>query len=88
MLIGNRKYLMQFIRAEDGCRDAPFLMTPAELQEQVIAIPEAERSKYYVLLLADTTLDIKPQEFVSRFPLYTLQSWQHLTFNEEALQNG
>lgn len=89
MLIANRKYLMQVIRAEDGNRGEPFITTPAQFQELVVKNFDSERdSKYYVLLLADTTLDIKPQEFVCRFPLYTLESWTNLTFNNEEPDNG
>lgn len=85
MLIGTRKYLVQFIKASDGTRDEPFIITPSELQEQIIKLDESIRKDFYVLLLADTTLDIKPQEFVSKFPLFTLQSWTNLTFNNEDL---
>lgn len=88
MLIANRKYLFQFIQAETGNRDDPFIMTPAELQENLIQFSPEHNEKYYVLVLADTTLDIKPQEFVSKFPLFTLQSWTNLTFNIEENNHG
>jgi len=86
MLIADRKYLFQVIRAEDGNRAEPFISTPAELQELIIKNYNSETdSKFYVLVLADTTLEIKAQDFVSRFPLYTIESWTNLTFNAEAV---
>jgi len=86
MLIADRKYLFQVIRAEDGNRAEPFISTPADLQELIIKNYNSETdSKFYVLVLADTTLEIKAQDFVSRFPLYTIESWTNLTFNAEAV---
>lgn len=84
MLISNRKYLFQIIRAADGNRAEPFIASPAELQENIIKNFDSERdSKFYVLVLADTTLELKPQEMVSKFPLFTMESWANLVFNEE-----
>lgn len=89
MLIANRRYLFQIIRAVDGNRAEPFICTPAELQETIIKNFNSERdSKLYVLVLADTTLELKPQEMVSKFPLFTMESWTNLTFKEEALQDA
>lgn len=85
MLIATRKYLFQVIRADDGNRAEPFISTPAELQELCVKNYNSETDgKFYVLVLADTTLEIKAQDFVSRFPLYTIESWTNLTFNAEA----
>lgn len=89
MLIGSRKYLFQIIRAADGVRAEPFIMTPAELQENIIRDYNSENdNKFYVLVLADINENIKPQEFVSKFPLFTLESWANLTFNTEEPKNG
>jgi len=86
MLIADRKYLFQIIRADDGNRAEPFISTPADLQELVVKNFDSDRdSKYYVLVLADITMEIKAQDFVSRFPLYTLESWCNLVFNDEVL---
>lgn len=87
MLIADRKYLFQIIRALDGNRADPFVTTPAQLQENIVANFNSERdSKHYVLVLADTTLELKPQEMVSKFPLFTMESWTNLTFRAEAPQ--
>lgn len=90
MLISNRRYLFQIIRAADGNRAEPFICTPAELQENIVKNFDSERdSKFYVLVLADTTLEIKTQDMVSKFPLFTMESWTNLTFaNEEIPQNA
>lgn len=88
MLIANRKYLFQTVRAADGNRSTPFVCTPAELQETIIKNFDSERdSKMYVLVLADTTLELKPQEMVSKFPLFTMESWANLTFRPEEATN-
>lgn len=89
MLIANRKYLMQIIRAADGNRGDPFVITPAQLQEQLIQNYDSNvDEKFYVLVLADPSEDLKPQELVSKFPLFTLQSWTNLTFANEENANG
>lgn len=88
MLIADRKYLFQIVRAQDGNRAAPFISSPAELQELCIKNYNAETDGgYYVLVLADTTLEIKAQDFVSRFPLYTIESWTNLNFNTSEADN-
>jgi len=85
MLIANKNYLFQLVRASDGNRAEPFIATPAELQESLVKDYNSDTSKqFYVLVLADLALDLKPQEFVSKFPLYTLESWTNLTFNQES----
>lgn len=89
MLIANRKYLFQFIRAADGNRCEPFIMTASELQESIVKQFDSERDKkHYVLVLADISEDIKPQEMVSKFPLFTCESWANLTFNVEEPNHG
>lgn len=81
MLIENRKYIFQIVSALDGTRAEPFILTPNELQELLVKEYDSEKSsKFYVLVLADVTQNIKPQDFVSRFPLYTLESWSNLSF--------
>lgn len=89
MLIANRKYLMQLIRAIDGNRADPFISTPAAFQEQLIQDFNSEEcDKFYVLVLADLSENIKPQEHVSKFPLFTMTSWTNLTFNDEVQENA
>lgn len=85
MLLANKNYLFQLVRAADGNRAEPFIATPAELQESLIKDYNSDTSnQFYVLVLADLALDLKPQEFVSKFPMYTLESWTNLTFNQES----
>lgn len=89
MLIADRKYLFQIIRSSDGNRNEPFISTPADLQESIVKNYNSENDgKFYVLVLADLTTDIKPQDLVSKFPLFTLESWANLTFNSEVSQDA
>ena len=75
MLSPDRKYLWQFISAGDGTRSEPFIATVDGVRKASVDITDSERETIYVLCLADIALEIKPQDFVSRFPIYRLSTF-------------
>lgn len=71
MLSQDRKYLWQIIQASTGRRSDAFIATVQDLRDSLLS-PSNEQNldEHYVLCLADVSLEIKPQDFVSRFPIY------------------
>lgn len=79
MMSRNRRYLFQVVTAANGARSEPFVADPIELKDRLAStLTEEEQNSMYVLVLADVGLEIKPQDFVSRIPLYRVSTWIEL----------
>lgn len=78
MLDKSRRYVWQIVSANDGTRSDPVVCGPLEFKSALVDMTEEEMDSSYVLLLADTTEGIAPQEFVSRFPLYRVSTFVNL----------
>ena len=82
MLSNDRKYLWQMIEAATGRRSEPFIATPTDFRETLLKPEFDNLDAHYVLCLADIGLEIKPQEFVSRFPIYRASTFLTLDLNK------
>lgn len=78
MLSNDRRYLFQMISASDGRRSEPFICDLEKLRETFCDLTQEEKDGMYLLVLADVGLEIKPQEFVSRFPIYRISTFEKL----------
>lgn len=78
MLSPDRRYLFQMITAADGRRSEPFICDLEKLRETFCDLTQEEKDSIYLLVLADVGLEIQPQQFVSRFPIYRISTFEKL----------
>lgn len=82
MLLADRKYLWQLIEAATGRRCEPFIATPMEFKNILAGDALDDNDAHYVLCLADLSLEIKPQDFVSRFPIYRASTFLEMDIDK------
>jgi len=82
MLSKSRKYLVQLVRAADGVRSEPFIITIDGFIEMSTDMTDEEKEGSYVLVLADIGVEMPVQDFVSRFPLYRISTFVSLDFTK------